>query len=91
MVALYKSNHRAPEFQRAVEGALFVYREQIGTGLNTHTYLACSRLSDSGEDAKEKGTRYPQFPPFFLISCLRFLSGPDYLGAWNRLTLIRKG
>ena len=73
--------------------------------------VACSRLSDSEEEAKEKGTRKvggagrggagkrkkekgrvrdrpcsPQFPPV-LFSCLRFsqFSGPDYLGAWNRL------
>ena len=36
------------------------------------TLLACSTLSDSGEDAKEKGTQKV---------------GPDYLGAWNRLAL----
>ena len=36
------------------------------------TLLGCFRLSDSGEDAKEKGTRKV---------------GPDYLGAWNRLAL----
>ena len=34
--------------------------------------IACSRVSDRGEDAKEKGT-------------LSQFSGPDYLGAWNRL------
>ena len=31
--------------------------------------LACSRLSDSGEDATEKGTRK--------VSCLRFLNSAD--------------
>ena len=31
--------------------------------------LACSRLSDSGENAKEKGTRK--------VSCLRFLNSAD--------------
>ena len=36
------------------------------------TLLGYSRLSDSGEDAKEKGRRKV---------------GPDYLGAWNRLAL----
>ena len=62
--------------------------------------LACSRLSDSGEDAKEKGMRKVggagkrkkekgrEFPAF-LFPCLRFLNSPDpttlYLGAWNRL------
>ena len=47
-------------------------------------FLACSRLSDSGEDAKVKGTRKvggagkssPQFPPV-LFSCLRFLNLAD--------------
>ena len=63
-------------------------------------YLACSRLLGSGEEAKEKGTRKVggagkrrKFPVFFfqfspvLFSCLRFLqfSGPDCLGACNRL------
>ena len=38
--------------------------------------LACSRLPDSGEDAKEKG--------IFVFALSQF-SGPDYLGAWNRL------
>ena len=37
--------------------------------------LACSRLSDSGEDVKEKARR-PQFPPV-LFSCLRFLNTAD--------------
>ena len=40
--------------------------------LGASTLLAYSRLSDSGEDAKEKGTRKV---------------GPDYLAAWNRLAL----
>ena len=39
--------------------------------------LACSKLSDSGEDAKEKGTQK--------VASLSQFSGPDYLGAWNRL------
>ena len=48
--------------------------------------IACSRLSNSGEDAKEKGTRKvggagksprsSQFPPV-LFSCLRFLNSVD--------------
>ena len=59
-------------------------------------------LSDSGEDAKEKGTRKvggagkrkkegspPPLSPvssrsIFLFALSQF-SGPDYLGAWNRL------
>ena len=40
--------------------------------------LACSRLSDSGEDAKVKGTRKVggQFPPV-LLSSSRFLNSAD--------------
>ena len=45
-------------------------------------YLACSRLSDSGEDAKLKGTRNVGGPFYFRV---RAFSGPDYLGACNRL------
>ena len=65
--------------------------------------VACSRLSDGGEDAKEKGTRKvggagkrkgerappPPFSPvssrFIFVFALSQFSGPDYLGAWNRL------
>ena len=54
---------------------------------------ACSRLSDSGEDAKVKGTRKgseawkrkifsSRFIFLFALSKFRW---PDYLGAWNRL------
>ena len=46
--------------------------------------LACSRLSDSGEDAKEKGTgkdsvagpSSPHFPPVLFL-CLCFLDSAD--------------
>ena len=48
--------------------------------------IACSKLSDSGEDAKDKGTRKvggagkcprsSQFP-LVLFSCLRFLNSAD--------------
>ena len=56
--------------------------------------LACSRLSDSGEDAKEKGTRKGSeggpllshlSSRFIFVFILSQFSGPDYLGAWNRL------
>jgi len=62
--------------------------------------LACSRLSDSGEEDKEKGTRKVGVAgerkretekgrelPHDLFSCLRFLNSadPTTLGAWNRL------
>ena len=44
--------------------------------------VACSRLSDSGEDAKEKVRE-----KFIFVFVLSQFSGPDYLGAWNRLCL----
>ena len=46
------------------------------------TIVVCSRLSDSGEDPKVKGTRKGG-----LFSCSHFLSprGPHYLGALSRL------
>ena len=44
--------------------------------------LACPRHSDSGEDAKEKGTRK-------VGVALSQFSGNDYLRAWNRLVLYR--
>ena len=63
--------------------------------------LACSRLSDSGEEEKEKGTRTvsgarerkkegkeslsPVSFRFIFVFALSQFSGPDYLGAWNRL------
>ena len=50
--------------------------------------LACFRLSGSGEDAKEKGTRKvgsPVSSRFIFVFALSQFSGPDYLGAWNRL------
>ena len=58
--------------------------------------LAFFRLSDSGEDAKVKGTRKvggakkgkrrgPVSFRFNFVFALSQFSGPDYLGAWNRL------
>ena len=54
-----------------------------------------SRLSDSGEDAKVKGTRKVNGGgkkekgkrKKEEISCSLFLNSPDYPGAWNRLGL----
>ena len=63
--------------------------------------LACSRLSDSGEDAKVKGKRKvggakkgkPLLSPvssrFTFVFTLSQFSGPNYLGTWNRLGLCR--
>ena len=63
-------------------------------------YIACSRLSDSGEDMKEKDTRKvggakkrkrkkPLLSPvssrFIFVFALSQFSRPDYLRAWNRL------
>ena len=44
--------------------------------------VAYSRLSDNAEYAKEKGTRKVLY--YFRVALSQF-SGPDYLGAWNRL------
>ena len=41
--------------------------------------LACSRLTSSGEDAKEKVTQE--------VAALSQFSGPEYLGALNRLVV----
>ena len=49
-------------------------------------HVACSRLSDSGEDAKEKGTQKVGGAfRFIFVFVLSQFSRPDYLGAWNRL------
>ena len=44
--------------------------------------MACSRLLDSGEDAKEK---VREKLAFYFRVCAFSISGPNYLGAWNRL------
>ena len=52
--------------------------------------IACSRLSDSGEDAKVKGTRKVLSPfssRFTFVFALSQFSGPNYLGPWKRLHL----
>ena len=58
---------------------------------STFPILACSRLSDSGEDAKVKGTRKVDEATkrkrkgvssrFIFVFALAQFSGPDYLGA----------
>ena len=58
--------------------------------------VACSRLSDSGEDARKwntgeklagrkKGKREGICSRFIFVFALSPFSGPDYLGAWKRL------
>ena len=49
----------------------------------TWSILACSRLSDSGEGS-------PVSSRFIFAFALSQFSGPNYLGAWNRLGLIRQ-
>ena len=62
-------------------------------------YIACSRLSDSGKDTKEKDTRKvggakklsPVSSCFIFVFALSQFSGPNYLRAWNRLHCTMKG
>ena len=54
--------------------------------------VASSRLSDSGEDEKVKGTRKVGGVGKRKkegISCSLFLNSPDYPRAWNRLDLVQ--
>ena len=76
-------------------------------GALTCTVGACSRLSDSGEGAKENRKarekrggvgRARASPPllsflplFFFLFALSQFCGPDYLGAWNRLVVLQRG
>ena len=55
---------------------------KIHTHFRTWPNLACSRLSDSWADSTV-------FSRFIFVFSLSQLSGPNYLGAWNRLGLIR--
>ena len=56
---------------------------KIHTHFRTWHNLACSRLSDSWGDS-------PVFSRFIFVFALSQFSGPNYLGAWNRLGLIRQ-
>ena len=60
------------------------FSDQISK-IHTHfrPNLACSRLSDSWGDS-------PVFSRFIFVFALSQFSGPNYLGAWNRLGLIRQ-
>ena len=51
--------------------------------------VACSSRSDSGEDAKVKGTR-KVFSRFIFVFASSQFSGPDYPRARNRLSLVRR-
>ena len=73
------------------------FRGRVLLGNLGGVVLACSRLSDSGEDAKVKGTRKfggakkgkPLLSSvssrFTFVFALCQLSGPNYLGVWKRL------
>ena len=53
--------------------------------------VTCFRLSDSGEDAKVKPLLLcPVSSRFTFVIALSQFSRPNYLGAWNRLTTIKK-
>ena len=56
---------------------------KIHTNYQIWSILACSRLSDSGEGS-------PVSSCFIFVFALSQFSGPNYLGAWNRLGLIRQ-
>ena len=56
---------------------------KIHTNYQTWSILACSRLSDSGGGS-------PVSSRFIFVFALSQFSGPSYLGAWNRLGLIRQ-
>ena len=56
---------------------------KIHTNFQTWSILACSRLSDSGGGS-------PVSSRFIFVFGLSQFSGPNYLGAWNRLGLIRQ-
>ena len=55
---------------------------KIHIHFRTWPNLACSRLSDSWGDSV--------FPLFIFVFSLSQFSGPNYLGGWNRLGLIRQ-
>ena len=77
------------------------FRGRVLLGNLRGVVLACSRLSDSGEDAKVKGTRKfggakkgkPLLSSvssrFTFVFVLSQFSGLNYLEAWNRLWLCR--
>ena len=56
---------------------------KIHSNFQTWSILACSRLSDSGGGS-------PVSSRFIFVFALSQFSGPNYLGAWNRLGLIRQ-
>ena len=67
-----------------------IYFRSISQSSLAYLYLACSRLSDSREDARVKSTRTISSHLFIYLFIFTLMlsqfSGPNYLGAWNRLT-----
>ena len=75
--------------------------------IGVYIKVACSRVSDSEKDAKKKNKKNkkhakswrgakkekvsPVSPRFIFVFALYQFSGPDYLGAWNRLILKLNG
>ena len=69
--------------------------------IGVYIKVACSRVSDSGKDAKKRhakswrGGKKEKVSPvssrFIFVFALSQFSGPDYLGAWNRLILKLNG
>ena len=74
---LRSPTNAASDWRGAGSVDLIAINTSIKQGMYVRCRLACSRLSDSGEDAKEKGTQK--------VAALSQFSGADYLGAWNRL------
>ena len=84
-------------------GILTEFLHEQGSGWVYDRKTSSSRLSDSGEEAKVKGTRkvggmgkrekeapaLPSFLPFYFVFALFQFSGPDYLRAWNRLNCLQ--
>ena len=64
--------------------------QTVQTDVLFSIFLACSRLSDSGEGAKVKRHTKSwrggkKLSRFIFVFALSQFSGLDYLGAWNRL------
>ena len=79
----------------------FLHEQGLSWGCDRKT--SSSRLSDSGEEAKVKGTRkvggvgkrekeapaLPSFLPFYFRVRAFSIQRPDYLRAWNRLNCLQ--
>ena len=74
-----------PDFRKKMSFSTPVFSpiSKIHSNFQTWSILACSRLSDSGGGS-------PVSSRFIFVFALSQFSGPNYLGAWNRLGLIRQ-